>query len=92
MNPWANDIEVNVPKEYVGKTTRETGFRRKLNSLAINIMKKCEVKSLFGKNRTEMNIEGIATPDQQLEETDILVMYGANKDLQVFLKQKQNAR
>jgi trk system potassium uptake protein len=87
MNPQANDIEANVPKEYVGKTTREIGFRRKFNLLVINIMKKSEVKSLFGKYRTEMNIEGIATPDQQLEETDILVMYGANKDLQVFLKQ-----
>lgn len=52
-------------------------------------MKKSEVKSLLGKSRTEVNIQGIASPDQQLEETDILVLYRSNKDLQEFLKQKQ---
>ncbi len=35
------------------------------------------------------SIQGIAMPDQQLEEGDILVFYGANKDLQNFLKQNQ---
>ena len=92
LNEHFSIIEANVPKEYVGKTVREIGFRRKFNLLVLTIMKKSEVKSLFGKSRTEMNIEGIATPDQQLEEADILVMYGANKDLQVFLKQKQHEK
>jgi trk system potassium uptake protein TrkA len=52
-------------------------------------MKKSEVKSLLGKSRIEINIQGIATPDQQLEKGDILVLYGSNKDLQEFLKQKR---
>ena len=80
-------IEANVPKEYVGKTIREVSFRKKYNLLVLTIMKKAEVKSLLGNSRTEVKIQGIATPDQQLEETDILVVYGANKDLQEFLKQ-----
>lgn len=85
-------IEANVPQEYVGKTIREVGFRRQFNLLVLTIMKKSEVKSLLGKSRTEVNVEGIATPDQQLDETDILVMYGSNKDLQAFLKQKRNEK
>jgi trk system potassium uptake protein TrkA len=85
-------IEANVPKEYIGKTIREVGFRRLFNLLVLTIMKKSEVKSLLGKIRTELDIKGIATPDQQLEETDILVLYGSNKDLQDFLKQKQNEK
>lgn len=85
-------IEANVPKEYIGKTIREVGFRRQFNLLVLTIMKKSEVKSLLGKSRTEVNVEGIATPDQQLEETDILVLYGSNKDLQEFLKQKRNEK
>ena len=80
-------IEVNVPKEYIGKTIREVGFRRRFNLLVLTIIKKSEVKSLLGKTRTEMNIQGIATPDQQLVETDILVLYGSNNDLQKFLRQ-----
>jgi trk system potassium uptake protein TrkA len=79
-------IEAVVPKEYIGKTIREVGFRRQYNLLVLTIIKKSEVKSLLGKTRTEINVEGIATPDQQLEEADILVFYGANRDLQNFLK------
>ncbi|NHE55489.1 potassium channel family protein [Cyclobacterium plantarum] len=81
-------IEANVPKECIGQTIREVGFRLKYNLLVLTIMKETEVKSLLGKSRKEMRIQGIATPDQNLEESDILVLYGANRDLQDFLKQK----
>lgn len=90
LNDYFSIVEANVPREYIGKTVREIGFRRKFNLLVLTIMKKEEVKSLLGKSRTELNIQGIATPDQQLEETDILVLYGSNKDLEEFLKQKQD--
>lgn len=85
-------IEANVPKKYIGKTIREVGFRRQFNLLVLTIMKKSEVKSLLGKSRTEVNSDGIATPDQELEETDLLVLFGSNKDLQEFLKQKRNEK
>jgi trk system potassium uptake protein TrkA len=90
LNDYFSIVEANVPPEYVGKTVREIGFRRKFNLLVLTIMKKEEVRSLLGKSRTEINIKGIATPDQKLEETDILVLYGSNRDLQEFLKQKQH--
>lgn len=90
LNEHFSIIEANVPKEYIGKTIREVGFRKEFNLLVLTIMKKSEVKSLLGKSRTKVNVEGIATPDQKLDETDILVLYGSNKDLQEFLKQKQN--
>jgi trk system potassium uptake protein TrkA len=90
LNDYFSIVEANVPSEYVGKTVREIGFRRKFNLLVLTIMKKEEVRSLLGKSRTEINIKGIATPDQKLEETDILVLYGSNRDLQEFLKQKQH--
>ena len=89
LNDHFSIIEANIPSEYIGKTVREIGFRRNFNLLVLTIMKTSEVRSLFGKSRTEVNIQGIATPDQKLEETDILVLYGSNKDLQEFLKQKQ---
>lgn len=81
-------IEANVPKECIGKTIMEIGFRMKFNLLVLTVMKKSEIKSLFGKSRTEVKIQGIAKPDQKFEETDILVLYGSNKDLQDFLKRK----
>ncbi|TNE54044.1 MAG: TrkA family potassium uptake protein [Bacteroidetes bacterium] len=86
LNEHFSIIEANVPEEYVGRTIRDIGFRRKYNILVLTIIKKSEVKSLLGKSRTELSVQGIATPDVELEETDILVLYGSNKDLQNFLK------
>ena len=92
LSPDFSIIEANVPKECIGKTIVEVGFRKQFNLLVLTIMKKAQVKSLLGKSRTEVIIHGIATPEQQLEETDLLVLYGSNKDLQKFLKQKRNEK
>lgn len=85
-------IEAEVPDEHIGKSIKEIGFRGKYNLLVLTIIKKSEVKSLLGKSRTELKIQGIATPDQQLDENDLLVLYGSNKNLQNFLKEKENKK
>lgn len=81
-------MEVNTPTEYIGKTLREVGFRSKFRLLVLTTIKKSEVKSILGKSRTDSIVQGVATPDILIEEGDILVLYGSNKDLQTFLKQK----
>lgn len=83
-------IEAKVPNEYLGKTVREVGFRRLFNLLVLTIIKKVEVRSILGKSRTETQILGVASADNILQENDILVLYGSNKDLQNFLKLKQS--
>lgn len=86
LNEHFSIVEAKVPREYVGKTIREIGFRSKFNLLVLTIMKQHEVKSLLGSKQTEMNIQGLATPDQKLEVTDVLVLYGSNKHIKDFLK------
>lgn len=81
-------IEANLPAEYIGKTLEEVGFRRKYNIILLTTIKKREVKSLLGKSVMESRVQGVATPDMVLEENDILVLYGANVDLQKFLKHR----
>ena len=49
---------------------------------------KKEVKSILGTQRTEMEVTGVVKPDRVLEDEDILVLYGSNKDLEKFLHQK----
>jgi len=46
------------------------------------------VNSLLGKSRIENRIQGVASARSLLEAEDILVLYGDNKDLQYFLRQK----
>ena len=90
LNKNYSIIEAKVPLDYVGKTVREVGFKREFNLLVLTIIKKVEVKSIVGKSKIENQIQGVASADNQLELNDILVLYGANKDLQTFLKQKLN--
>jgi trk system potassium uptake protein len=88
LNDDYSIIEAKVPVDYVGKTIREVSFRREFNLLVLTIIKKVEVKSVLGKTKTETQIQGVAGADNKLEPDDILVLYGSNKDLQRFLKQK----
>lgn len=88
LNDDYSIIEAKVPSDYIGKTIQEVGFREKFNLLVLTIIKKVEVKSLLGKIKTETQIKGVASADTITEPEDILVLYGSNKDLQVFLKQK----
>lgn len=88
LNDDYSIIEAKVPMDYIGKTVREVGFRRAFNLLVLTIIKKVEVKSILGKTKTISQIQGVASADNVLEQGDILVIYGSNKELQIFLKQK----
>jgi trk system potassium uptake protein TrkA len=80
-------IEINIPKKYVGKTILEIQLRSKFNILALTTIKKTEVKSVVGKTRNEDRVQGVASPTTVLNENDILVIYGSNKDLRNFTNQ-----
>ena len=81
-------IEATTPKEYIGKTLKEVGFRSKYNLLVLTIIKKVTVTPILGSPKTENQVQGVASAEHILEEGDILVLYGSNKDLQHFLKQR----
>jgi len=80
-------IEAKVPAECLGKTIAEVGFRSKYNLLVLSTIKKTEVKGVVGHLHTESEVQGVATSDLVLNETDIMVLFGANKDLKNFLDQ-----
>ncbi|MEA1784971.1 TrkA family potassium uptake protein [Arenibacter sp. GZD96] len=88
LNDDFSIIEAKVPEDYIGKTVRDVGFRKTFNILALTVIIKVEEKSLLGKTKTVSKIKGVISGDYVLEEGNILVLYGSNKDLQSFLKQK----
>ncbi|MDY3343675.1 TrkA family potassium uptake protein [Riemerella anatipestifer] len=90
LNQEYSIIEAKVPEEYIGKTIREIDFRQKYNLAVLTIIRKVEAKSLLGKTKTENKVLGVAATDTLLETNDILVIYGSNKDLKGFLKQKMD--
>ena len=88
LNDEFSIIEAISPKEYIGRTVREIGFRKNHKLLALTVIKKIEEKSIVGKTATVSKILGVISGDYVLEDDDILVLYGHNKDLQIFLNKK----
>lgn len=85
LNADYSIIEAKVPSGYIGKTILQVKFREKFNLLVLTIIKKVEVKSILGKNKTERRIQGVASADTLLEPNDTIVLYGSNKDIKFFL-------
>lgn len=79
-------VEVNVPTRFDGKTIRETNIRENYNLLVLTTITNTEEKSIVGKTRSVTKVKGVASPNNILNKDDILVVYGANKDIKRFLK------
>lgn len=78
-------IEIKTPAAFVGKSLQEIGLRSKFNILVLTTIKMQQVTSFLGKPRVEKVVQDVATPQLVLEEGDILVVFGNNKDLNNFL-------
>jgi len=83
-------VELNLPPEYEGQKISEIGIRKKYNLLVLTTIKSSRVESSIGRSSKENKVQGVASPDLILEKGDILVVYGANKDIQALLKKKFN--
>lgn len=80
-------VEVNVPTRFQGKTIKESNIRESYNLLVLTTMTNTEVKSIVGKTRNVTKVKGVAGPNNVLNKEDILVVYGANKNIKQFLKE-----
>jgi len=82
-------IEATVPSEYVGKTIGELDLRLDFNILILTIIRKMEEKSLVGNKVKKERVQGVVSPNYKLAEGEIMVLFGSNKDLNAFLKAKE---
>ncbi len=83
-------VEVNLPLKYIGKKLSEIDIRKKYSLLVLTTIKSSQVKNIFGKNIRENKVQGVISPNLILEKDDILVVYGANSDIERLLKKKIN--
>ena len=56
----------------------------------LTTIKSSQIKSSIGGSLKESKVQGVAGADLLLEKDDVLVVYGANKDIQSLLKKKFN--
>lgn len=85
LNQNYSIIEVKAPNKFVGQTIEAVGFRKQYNVLVLTIVKNVEKKSLIGKSHIVADVQGIPDPDTLIQENDILVLYGDNKDLKTIV-------
>lgn len=88
LNKMYSIVEVEVPSEFVGKRLGELDFKEKYNLLLLTTIKKKEVTNFIGTKAPISKVQGVAQPDLLFEEKDLLVVYGANTDIEYFLKKK----
>jgi trk system potassium uptake protein TrkA len=81
-------VEAKVPKIFNGKSVQEIGFNKNFNVIVLTIMKNKREKNILGlfRNKTKLEIQGIATAETILQEGDIMVLYGHNEKIQELLK------
>ncbi len=82
-------VEVTVPEKYAGQTLAEVGFRRRHNLVVLTTIKRKEEKNIIGINRDVNQVQGVASPQTFLEDGDIMVIYGDNKDIKALLNEKE---
>ncbi|HLT34583.1 MAG TPA: TrkA family potassium uptake protein [Aquaticitalea sp.] len=78
-------VEVKLPVRYEGQSLNESKIRDQYHLLILTMISKEEVSSVIGKSRKIEKVHGVATATDVLHKDDILVVYGANKNIKQFL-------
>jgi trk system potassium uptake protein TrkA len=86
LNKNYSVVEIKTPDFLVGKTIKEVGFRKNHSIVILTIIKQTEETSFLGKSTTVSTVQGISQQETILQKDDILVLYGANKDLSKITK------
>jgi trk system potassium uptake protein TrkA len=81
-------VEVVIHEKFAGKTIEEIGFNKDYNVIVLTVMKSIKEENKIGivKKSPKFQIEGIAKAETILNEGDIMVLYGTNKDIRSLLK------
>ena len=83
--------EVKSKPEFQGKTLAELNDIDKYRLTLITIIRKREKKNLIGKKTIVKETIGRPTHETILEENDILVVYGNNKDISYYCEDQEES-
>lgn len=79
-------LEVAVPGRYVGQSIASLNLGDRYKLSLVTIIKNIREKNIFGIDRNEMKVVGLVPPETILKSGDILVLFGAPKDLEFFIE------
>ncbi|HCN17701.1 MULTISPECIES: potassium channel family protein [Psychrobacter] len=79
-------VEISIPVALIGQTVDDLQLEQKFNIRLLSTLRYEYYEDSFGRTQTKPSIQGLATPEQVLKDKDILIIYGANKHINQFLR------
>ncbi|MGE6572158.1 potassium channel family protein [Psychrobacter namhaensis] len=79
-------VEISIPVALIGQTVDDLQLEQKFNIRLLSTLRYEYYEDSFGRTQTKPSIQGLATPGQVLKDKDILIIYGANKHINQFLR------
>ena len=79
-------VEISIPDALIGKTVAALQLENKFNIKLLSTMRYEHYQDSFGRTQSKPTIEGLASLEQVLQDKDVLVVYGANKHINQFLR------
>ncbi|MFI2741816.1 potassium channel family protein [Zhouia sp. PK063] len=76
--------EINIHREFEGKTLQDLDFRKKYNLNIVTILRECTKRNLLGNEIQRREVIGIPTFDTKIQKNDILIVFGNNEDIAAF--------
>lgn len=79
-------VEISIPESLIGKTVNELQLVQKFNIRLLSTMRYEHYEDSFGRSQRKPSIKGLAEPEQVLNDNDVLIIYGDNKNINQFLR------
>lgn len=79
-------VEIKIPNVLIGKTVDELQLEQKFNIRLLSTLRYEYYEDSFGRTQKKPSIQGLAMPNQILKDKDVLIIYGANKHINQFLR------
>lgn len=79
-------LEVAVPQRYINHTVSQLNLAKRYKLVLVSILKRVNKKNLFGNDRSELQVSGIVPPETILQRDDVLLLFGAPRDLEEFIE------
>ena len=79
-------LEVAVPDRYVGRSVVDLNLAERYRLVLVTIIKNVKQKNIFGNDKNELQVMGIVPTETVVKSGDILLLFGAPKDLETFIE------
>ncbi|GAA4465816.1 TrkA family potassium uptake protein [Nibrella saemangeumensis] len=79
-------LEVGVPNRYVGRSITQLDLANRYRLVLVTILKRINRRGVFGNDNSDLQVVGIVPPETILQSGDILLLFGAPRDLEDFIE------